>query len=116
VTLKNLAISTVATAPDPAASGTTLIVATGHGTRFPDPATDGSFPVTIWPTASQPDPSNAEIASCTARTGDTLTITRAQEGTSARTVIVGDQIMLAITAGMWDTAINIALFNSGVGR
>lgn len=90
---KNLAVSTVATAPSPASSGTSLVVASGHGTRFPSVP----FNATIWPTASQPDPSNAEIVRVTAISTDTLTITRAQEGTSARTVVVGDQIAATIT-------------------
>lgn len=91
---KNLAYSTVATAPSPASSGTSLVVASGHGTRFPAVP----FNATIWPTASIPDPSNAEIVRVTAISTDTLTITRAQESTSARTVIVGDQIAATITA------------------
>ena len=44
-----------------------------------------------------PTPSNAEIVRVTAVAGDTLTITRAQEGTSARTVIIGDQIAATVT-------------------
>ena len=116
MTLKNLAVSTVATAPSPATSGTSLVVASGHGARFMDPATDGSFPVTIWPTATSPDPSNAEVALCTARSTDTLTIVRAREGSSARTVVVGDQIMAGITAGMWDNITNALMWATGFGR
>lgn len=91
---KNLAISTVATAPTPAASGTTLTVATGDGTRFPT----APFQVTIWPAAATPTPGNAEVATCSGVAGDVLTLTRAQEGTTARTVIVGDQVIASITA------------------
>jgi len=119
MTLKNLAISVVATAPSPATSGTTLTVTTGHGSRFPDPTTDGSFPITVWPTASTPDPSNAEICLCTARSGDVLTIIRTQEGTTARSVVIGDQVMLAVTAAMWaarDQNITVAMFTAGIGR
>lgn len=108
--LTNLAISTVATAPSPATSGTSLTVATGHGSRFPS---SGSFPIVIWPTATNPDPSNAEIALCTAVSGDVLTITRAQEGTSARTVVVGDQVMLAVTKAVLDgMAADVQVFNA----
>lgn len=91
---KNLAISSVATAPSPAASGTSLIVASGDGTRFPTPP----FNATIWPASSRPDPANAEIVRVTNISTDTLTITRAQEGTSARTVVVGDLIAATVTA------------------
>lgn len=115
----NLAVSAVATAPSPATSGTSVTVTSGHGARFPNPATDGPFPVTIWPASAAPDSSNAEIATCTARSGDVLTIVRAQEDTSARTVTVGDQVMLAITAGLWNRASSnatSALWATEIGR
>jgi hypothetical protein len=95
---KNLAYSTVATPPSPAVSGTSLVLSAGDGGLFPDPSTDGAFNVTIWPTGAIPTAANAEIARCTARTTDTLTLTRAQEGTSARTIVAGDQIAATITA------------------
>jgi hypothetical protein len=95
---KNFAYSTVATAPSPAASGTSLTLHTGDGALFPDPATSGAFNLTVWPTGVAPLVGNAEIVRCTARAGDVLTIARTQEGTSARTVVVGDQIALTITA------------------
>ena len=81
-------LSTVATAPSPAASGTSLTVAAGQGARFPTTP----FEATIWPSGSQPLASNAEIVLVTAITNDTLTITRTQEGTSARSIVAGDQI------------------------
>ncbi len=95
---KNFAYSVVATAPSPATSGTSLVLQTGDGALFPQPSTDGAFNLTIWPIGTAPLTSNAEIVRCTARTTDTLTIVRTQEGTSARTVVVGDQIALTITA------------------
>lgn len=90
---KNLAISAVATAPSPATSGTSLAVTTGHGTRFPT----APFNATIWATGQIPDPTNAEIVRVTAISTDTLTITRVQESTTARTIIVGDQIAATVT-------------------
>lgn len=91
----NLAVSTVATAPSPATSGTSLVVAAGEGARFPS---SGSFPATVWPQGQNPTPANAEIVLVTAVSTDTLTITRAQEGTSARTVVVGDYLAATVTA------------------
>src|SRR3990167_8756649 len=91
---KNFPVSAVATAPSPAASGTSLVVTAGHGTRFPAVP----FNAVIWPTGATPDPSNAEVVRVTNIATDTFTITRAQESSSARTVIIGDQIMAAITA------------------
>lgn len=89
----NFALSTVATPPTPATSGTSLVVAAGTGTRFPTPP----FNVTIWPANALASATNAEIARVTAKTTDTLTITRAQESTTARTVLAGDQIMAGLT-------------------
>jgi hypothetical protein len=87
---KNLAESTVATAPSPASSGTSLVLAAGTGAYYPQPSTDGSFPIAFGPNSGIWNPGNTEIALCTARATDTLTLTRAQFGTSARTIIVGD--------------------------
>ena len=91
---KNLAVSTVATAPTPATSGTSLTVAGGEGQRFPAPP----FNATIWPANAAPTPANAEVVRVTARATDTLTIARAQEGSTARLVGVGDLIAQTITA------------------
>lgn len=90
----NLAYSTVAVAPSPAVSGTTLDVASGDGALF------ASFPfnATVWPAGEQPTVDNAEIVRITGRSTDTLTIDRAEEGTVARTIVVGDQIAVTITA------------------
>lgn len=91
---KNFAYSTVATAPSPATSGTSLVVQTGDGSLFPTPP----FNATIWPASTQPTTANAEIVRVTNISTDTFTITRTQESTSARTVIIGDQISATITA------------------
>jgi len=90
----NFAISAVVTPPSPATTGTTLTVTGGHGSRFPTPP----FNATVWPSGATPDPTNAEVVRVTAISTDTLTITRAQESSSARTVILGDQIAATITA------------------
>lgn len=92
-THKNFAYSLVATAPSPASSGTSLVVTAGDGALFPAVP----FNATIWPTGSQPTSTNAEIVRVTNIATDTFTITRTQESTSARTVVVGDQIAATIT-------------------
>lgn len=89
----NFAYSTVATAPSPATSGTSLVVAAGEGALFPTPP----FNATIWPASAQPLSTTAEIVRVTGVSTDTLTIVRAQEGSSARTVVVGDQIANTVT-------------------
>lgn len=89
----NFAYSTVATAPSPAASGTTLVVAAGQGALFPTVP----FNATVWPAATIPVSTNAEIVRVTAISTDTLTITRAQESSVARTIVVSDQIAATVT-------------------
>lgn len=91
---KNFAVSLVATAPSPASSGTSLVVTAADGTKFPAVP----FNATIWPATLNPTTANAEIVRVTAISTDTFTITRTQESTSARTVVVGDQIAATITA------------------
>lgn len=96
--VKNFAYGTIATAPSPATSGTSFVIGSGLGALFPAPATEGAFNLVIWPAGVQPLSSNAEIVRCTARSTDTFTIVRTQESTSARTIIVGDQVALTLTA------------------
>jgi hypothetical protein len=88
---KNFAVTTVSTAPSPATSGTSITVA--DASVFP--ATP--FNVTICPVDAIPTQTNAEIARVTAIVGNVLTVTRAQESSSARTIIVGDLIAATIT-------------------
>lgn len=90
---KNFAYSTVATAPSPATSGTSLVVAAGQGALFPN----SPFNATIWITGANPITTNAEIVRVTAISTDTLTIVRAQEESVARTIVIGDQIAATIT-------------------
>lgn len=71
-------------------AATSLTVASGTGARFPTPVAGVSaFKVTLVSVAT---PTNIEICLCTARSGDTLTITRAQEGTTARAFVLGDTV------------------------
>lgn len=92
----NLAVSTIATQPSPATSGTSLVVASGDGAIFPA----APFNATIWPADETPTLANAEIIRVTGKSTDTLTIVRAQEGTTARVVGAGDQICATVTAKM----------------
>lgn len=91
---KNFAYSTIVTAPSPAASGTSLTVVMEQARLFPDVP----FNATVWPTSSQPISTNAEIIRVIDRTDNVFTIERAQEGTNARTILVGDQIAATLTA------------------
>lgn len=90
---KNFAVSVVATAPSPATSGTSLVVAAGTGALFPTPP----FNATVFPADAQPSSVNAEIVRVTAIVTDTLTLLRSQEGTGQRAIVVGDRIAATIT-------------------
>lgn len=65
---------------------TSIVLSTGDGSKLPDPSIDGSFNL-VWfnssTYASPDDDPNVEIVRCIARIGDTLTLMRGQEGTSA---------------------------------
>lgn len=84
----NLAYATVAVAPAPASSGTSLTVANGLGSLFPT----APFNCTVYPSGSSPLASTAEIIRVTNVVGDVFTIVRAQEGTTARAIATGWQI------------------------
>lgn len=63
-----------------------LIVASGEGIKFPNPAT-AQYNLVIWNSSEYSNPSfdpHVEIVRVTARSTDTFTITRAQESTTAR--------------------------------
>src|SRR5258705_13883706 len=90
---KNFSYSTVAVAPSPAASGTSLTVAAGEGANFPSTP----FNATVCPSGTLPLKTNAEVVRVTGIAGDVFTITRAQESSSARTILVTDQIFASIT-------------------
>ena len=65
---------------------TTFTVGTGTGALFPQPSTAGAFNVVLWNSTDYSDPvqdPSVEIVRVTARSTDTFTITRAQEGTAA---------------------------------
>ena len=113
----NLFSSVVVTPPSPATSGTTLTLTAGDGALLPDPATAGHYNLAVGP-----DPTGltdrqiaraTEIVRVTALATDTITITRAQEGTTARTVVAGDVVTLSITKAFLDAL--TAAINAGGG-
>ena len=81
--VRNFAIVEVSTGYDN--DDVAIVLQAGHGARLPAPVSDGAFNLTWW-NAEYPNPAddpNVEIVRVTARSTDTLTITRAQEGTAA---------------------------------
>lgn len=80
------------------AAATTLSVQPGQGARFPSPTNGDFFVLTLFQMTGGIE-SNYEIVKVTARSVDTLTVVRAQEGTTAQAYNVGDQVSARNTAG-----------------
>jgi hypothetical protein len=90
VQLTNNAYSTLAAAIS--TTDTSITVAAGEGARFPALQTGNFFNVTLLTTEN-----TLEIVQCTARNGDTMIVTRAQEGTVALPFPAGSKVELRIT-------------------
>jgi len=91
VILKNNANSTITTAIS--ASDVGLAVATGTGSIFPVLGAGDYFYATLVSSGG-----TYEIVKVTARVGDTMTIVRAQEGTTAQSFASGSRIEVRVTA------------------
>lgn len=92
----NNAFTTLGSAISPTA--TAITVASGTGAKFPTPGAGQYFMATLFASGSSTGLPN-EIVRVTARTGDTLTVVRGQEGTTAQSWSVGDTFANFITAG-----------------
>lgn len=80
-----------------AIGATTITLAPGGGAGLPSPTGGQFFTMTLIPAAQ---PSTAfEVVYCTARSGDVLTVTRAQEGTANQAWLAGDVAYNSVTAG-----------------
>lgn len=99
------------------ASDTLIILATGQGALLPNPSS-GNYNMVWWNATDYTDPSddpNVEIVRVTAISTDTLTVTRAQEGTNATIKNNSGKtykMLLGITAKMI-TDIQAALNSAG---
>ncbi len=95
----NNASSVIADAGGISAGALSLTVTAGHGDRFPAVSAPHYFMVTLVDTSG-----NREIVKVTARTAlsNTMTIVRAQEGTSARAFAAGSLVELRITKNALD--------------
>lgn len=92
--LKNNATSTLAASIT--AIDTQIVLQPGSGELFPNPVGDW-FPVTLLKSTGV-----NEVVRCTSRSGDVLTVERAQEGTQARTFAIGDRAELRFTASCYN--------------
>ena len=96
-------------ASDITAGSLSITVTTGHGDRFPEVVAPHYCMVTLVDTSG-----NREIVKVTARAAasNTLTITRAQEGTSARSFATGSIVELRITKNAMDEVSKAADINA----
>jgi hypothetical protein len=92
VLFSNNASATLASAI--VSGSTTIALASGQGALFPTLTGSAFFYTTLVDSSN-----NIEIVKVTARTGDSLTVTRAQGGTSARSFSAGDKCELRVVAG-----------------
>jgi hypothetical protein len=97
------------------AGDTSIVLATGHGSRLAATAL-GQFPLTWWNATDYADPSDdpdREIILVTVRTGDTLDpILRGQEGTSASAKNLAGKtykMLAGLTEAMWNELHTLAL-------
>lgn len=77
-----------------ALAATELTLESGEGINFPSPSGSDYFMATIEDTNGV-----IEVCKCTSRTGDALTVTRAQEGTAAAVFAAGARVELRVTKG-----------------
>jgi hypothetical protein len=92
--LANNAVSQLAA--NVAVGATTLAVTPGDGAKFPTLGAGDWFPLTVVKSSGA-----LEIMRCTARTTDTLTVSRAQEGTAALAFSAGDRVELRWTSAAY---------------
>lgn len=88
--------STTLSAPI-SAGATSVTLASGTGALFPSPSAGQQFALTFNDAATG---LLTEITYCTARSGDTLTIVRGEEGTTAQSWLAGDLAANLVTAGV----------------
>lgn len=108
VPVTNFGLVTVSTTYG--AGDTTIVLTTGHGARLPATTGGYRYPMTWWDSTNYPHPAddpNVEIVMVTSRSSDTLTVTRAQESTSASTKNTGGgavyRMSLGTTKAMWES-------------
>lgn len=86
-------------------SATALNLASGQGALFPNPSAGQQFSMTLVDEATG---LINEIVYCTARSGDTCTVVRAQEGTVAQAWFAGDVAAALVTAGQMAAMVQTA--------
>ena len=108
IKLANNASGTLATSIN--ASDTGAVLTTGDGAEFPTLAANQYFYATLESIAN-----TLEIVKVTARSGDSITIVRAQESTVANSFAAGSRFELRVTAQSILDAIQDTTIITGVG-
>jgi hypothetical protein len=86
------------------ASDLVVTVATGTGAAFPTPTGGDYFYITF----ETSDKTTREIAKCTARSGDQLTVVRGQDGTAAQGFAAGSAAELRINRAVIQDSVTTA--------
>ena len=116
IQLKNNASGTLATAIS--ASDTGIVLTTGNGASFPALGATDYFYATLESTGG-----TFEVIKVTARSGDSMTVVRAQEGSTANSFAAGSRIELRVTAqsvldtaqaGLWISVKDFGAIGDGV--
>lgn len=107
----NNALTTLGSAISPTA--TNITVASGTGSKFPNPGAGQYFTATLF---SSPTGLPNEIVLVTARVGDTMTVIRGQEGTTAQSWSVGDTFSNFISAGFLNQLVDAGAIQTQPGN
>lgn len=93
-------------------SATTITLQTNQGTLFPTISSASDYFLVTLYSKNNGVEYNHEIVKVTARTGDILTVSRAQESTTARTWVIGTPVEARITKSTLQTASITQLFTT----
>ena len=80
----------------------TITLQSSEGSLYPSPTGGDFFQVSMEDTSG-----NLEICTCTARSGDILTVTRARENTTAKVFPTGSRVELRMTAATHDSFLQV---------
>lgn len=88
---------------------TTLTLNSGEGARFPALGAGDYFYATLVDTSN-----NLEIIKVTARSVDSMTIVRGQDGTTAKAYVINDRLELRPTAALFEEKASLEYVNNAI--
>ena len=90
-----------------------IVLASGQGAKYPSPTAGEYFVVTL----QNLQTGEIEVCNCTGRTGDLLTVERAQEGTTAQAFTAADSIVqMRLTKGILEKLIQRRFTAADAGK